>query len=105
MHSIATASHMQYTDSMKTATIPPVRIDPSFRQEIEQSLEGGESLASLVETAVRNEVVRRRVQSEFVRRGIAAIQRSAAAGDGIPAQAVIAKLEMKLAAARGGKHA
>ncbi|EKD97693.1 MAG: hypothetical protein ACD_23C00772G0001 [uncultured bacterium] len=54
---------------------------------------------------MRNEVVRRRVQSEFVRRGIAAIQRSADAGDGIPAQAVIAKLEMKLAAARGDKHA
>jgi hypothetical protein len=85
---------------MKTATIPSVRIAPSFRQEMEQSLEGGESLASLVETAVRNEVRRRRAHSEFVRRGMAAIQRTAAAGDGIPAQAVIAKLESKLAAAR-----
>lgn len=90
---------------MKTATIPPVRIDPSFRKEIEQSLEGGESLASLVETAVRNEVTRRRVQSEFVRRGMAAIHRTVAAGDGIPAQAVIAKLESKLATARSSKRA
>lgn len=89
---------------MKTATIPPVRIDPSFRKDIEQSLVGGESLASLVETAVRNEVTRRRVQSEFVRRGMAAIHRTASSGDGVPAEAVIAKLEMKLAAARKSKR-
>jgi len=85
---------------MKTATIPPVRIDPLFRKDMEQSLERGESLASLVETAVRNEVTRRRVQSEFVRRGFAAINRTIAAGDGIPAETVIARLESKLAAAR-----
>ena len=105
MHFIANESHMRYNFVMKTATIPPVRIDPSFRLEIEQSLEGRESLASLIETAVRNEVLRRRVQSEFVQRGIAAIQRTAAAGDGIPAQAVIAKLESKLAAARSSRQA
>ncbi|MFT4242975.1 MAG: YlcI/YnfO family protein [Acidovorax sp.] len=90
---------------MKTATIPPVRVDPAFRQEMEQSLEGSESLASLVETAVRNEVNRRRTQAEFVRRGMAAIERTAAAGDGIPVQAVIAKLEHKLAVARARQRA
>lgn len=90
---------------MKTSTIPPVRIDPLFRQDIEQSLAAGESLASLVETAVRHEVTRRRVQSEFVRRGMAAIDRTAAAGDGVPAEAVVAKLQAKLAAARQTKPA
>lgn len=105
MRSIANASHTRYTGDMKTATIPPVRIDPSFRKDIEQSLEGGESLASLVETAVRNEVTRRRVHSEFIRRGMAAINRTVAAGDGIPAEIVIAKLEAKLAAARSAKKA
>ncbi|MDC8773546.1 XRE family transcriptional regulator [Roseateles albus] len=39
------------------------------------------------------------VQSEFVHRGLSAIARSEAAGDGIPAEQVIAKLEAKLAAA------
>lgn len=104
MQSIANASHLRYTANMKTATIPPVRIDPSFRKDIEQSLEGGESLASLVETAVRNEVARRRVHSEFVRRGMAAIHRTVSSGDGVPAETVIAKLEMKLAAARKSKR-
>lgn len=105
MQTLADASHARYTGGMKTATIPPVRIDPSFRKDIEQSLEMNESLASLVEKAVRNEVTRRRVQSEFVRRGMAAISRTVAAGDGIPAETVIAKLEAKLAAARQAKRA
>ena len=78
---------------MKTATIPPVRIEPAFRAEMEHSLEDGESLASLVETAVRNEVARRQMQSEFVRRGIASVQKTVDMGDGIPAGAVIARLK------------
>lgn len=39
----------------------------------------------------------RQVQSEFVRRGISAINRTLAAGDGIQADTVIAKLESKRA--------
>lgn len=85
---------------MKTATIPPVRIEPEFRKEIEESLVGEESLASLVETAVRHEVARRRMQSEFVRRGLCAIEDTLASGNGIAADVVLAKLENKLAATR-----
>lgn len=96
---------MQYTAGMKTATIPPVRIAPSFRQDMEESLAEGESLASLVETAVRKEVTRRQMHSEFVRRGMAAIERTATAGDGIPAATVIGQLEAKLAAAKRAKGA
>lgn len=90
---------------MKTATIPPVRVEPQFRDEIEQSLEDGETMAGLVEAAVRAEVVRRREQGEFIRRGLAAIARTKHDGDGIPADAVIAKLEAKLAAARKARRA
>ena len=90
----------QYNAVMKTATIPPVRIEPSFRAEMESSLHPDESLASLIETAVRSEVKRRLVQAEFLRRGIAAIQRTTVAGDGIRASRVIAKLEAKLALAK-----
>ena len=85
---------------MKSATIPPVRVEPAFRQEMELSLEHNESLANLVETAVRNEVKRRQAQTEFMRRGLASIQRTVATGEGIPAESVIAKLEAKLAAAK-----
>ncbi|MCC9597505.1 MULTISPECIES: YlcI/YnfO family protein [unclassified Rubrivivax] len=85
---------------MKSTTIPPVRIEPQFREEIEQALEEGESLASLVEQAVRTEVARRRDQAEFVRRGLAAVARSEADGDWVPAETVLDRLEARLSKAR-----
>lgn len=90
---------------MKTAAIPPVQIEPQFRDDIEQSLVEVETMAGLVETAVRAEVTRRREQSEFIRRGLAAIARTVSANDGIPAGAVLARLEAKLAAARTARRA
>lgn len=97
---VAGVSHSRYNWGMKTTTIPPVRIEAQFREEIEGALEDGETMASLVETAVRKEVVRRRENSEFIRRGLAAIKRSTEADDGIPAEDVIAKLQAKVDAAR-----
>lgn len=88
---------------MKTATIPPIRVEPSFRLELEGVLEQGESLSEFVESAVRSTVQQRRNQAEFVRRGIAAIEVTKRTGGGIPAEVVIAKLEAKLAAARRSK--
>lgn len=85
---------------MKTATIPPVRVSAKFRAELDKSLEKGETLAALVEKAVGNEVMRRKFEAEFVRRGLAAIARTQKDKTGIPADAVIAKLEARLAAAR-----
>jgi predicted transcriptional regulator len=90
---------------MKTATIPPVRVESAFRDDMQQALLDGESLASLVETAVRSEVNRRRVQAEFIRRGMAAIERTVAANDGVPAEEVIAKLEAKVALAKKTRKA
>ena len=88
---------------MKTATLPPIRVAPDFRLELEGVLEQGESLSQFVENAVRTTVARRKTQAEFVRRGIAAIEATRREGSGIPADVVIAKLEAKLAAARQAK--
>jgi hypothetical protein len=88
---------------MKTATLPPIRVAPDFRLELEGVLEQGESLSQFVENAVRTTVARRKTQAEFVRRGIAAIDATQREGSGIPADVVIAKLEAKLAAARRAK--
>lgn len=65
-----------------------------------QALEEGETMAALVEKAVRGDVARRREHAEFVRRGLAAIKRTVEARDRIPADAVIAKLRAKVAQAR-----
>jgi hypothetical protein len=91
---------LQYNSEMKTATIPPIRVAPEFRIEVEGVLEQGESLSEFVENAVRQTVLKRKHQAEFLRRGIAAIEETKRTGGGIPAEAVVAKLEAKLAAAR-----
>ena len=88
---------------MKTATLPPVRVAPDFRRELEAVLEQGESLSQFVEAAVRSTVARRKSQAEFVRRGMAAIEETKRVGGGIAAEEVIARLEAKLAAAKGAK--
>lgn len=90
---------------MKMATIPPIPIAPAFREEIEQVLYDGEGMEGLVETAVCHEIKRRQPQSEFARRAVAAINRTVAAGDGLPLAAVIARLEAKLAEARRKQQA
>lgn len=88
---------------MKTATLPPIRVAPDFRIELEGVLEQGESLSQFVENAVRTTVAKRKNQAEFIRRGIAAIDATKRNGDGIAAEVVIGKLEAKLAAARQAK--
>jgi hypothetical protein len=85
---------------MKTATLPPIRVAPDFRLELEGVLEQGESLSQFVEYAVRTTVAKRKNQAEFIRRGVAAIEATQRDGGGIPAELVIAKLEAKLVAAR-----
>ena len=57
---------------MKSATLPPLRVDPEFRQAAEAALREGESLSSLMEQSLRGEVNRRRMQAEFIARGLAA---------------------------------
>lgn len=85
---------------MKTATLPPVRVDPALRVEMEQALAEGETLTAMVEVAVRHEVQRRQAQAEFVRRGLAAITATRVNGDGLPAADMLARLEARLAAAQ-----
>ena len=91
---------LQYSDAMKTATIPPIRVAPEFRLEVEGVLEQGESLSEFVEKAVRQSVLKRQHQAELLLRGIASIEETKRAGDGISAETVVAKLEAKLAGAR-----
>lgn len=88
---------------MKTATLPPIRVAPDFKVDLEGVLEQGESLSQFVENAVRTTVIRRKTQAEFIKRGIAAIEATKRQGGGIPAEVVIAKLEAKLSAARQAK--
>ncbi len=97
---IALASHARYIVKMRSATIPPLRVAPEFRSQIESVLTEGETLSSLVEHSIRQEVNRRVTENEFHRRGFEAIAHAERTGVTVPADVVIAKLEAKVLAAR-----
>ena len=57
---------------MKTASIPSLRVNPELRQAAESVLQNGETLSSFVEQSLRANIERRRVQQEFIARGLTA---------------------------------
>ena len=54
---------------MKTAQLPPVRVEPAVREEIESALREGESLSEFLEAAALQAARRRLAQEEFLARG------------------------------------
>lgn len=84
---------------MKTATLPPVRVDPELRRSAEQVLEDGESLSSFVESSIRSEIAHRRMHAEFVSRGLASRASARQHGRYVEASEVLGKLEARLRAA------
>ena len=87
---------------MKTATIPSVRVEPEFRAEVESVLGEGETLSEFVEASVRAGVERRRVQAEFIARGLRSRDEARRTGRYVDADAVVDKLQRKLDTARKG---
>lgn len=85
---------------MKTATIPSVRVEPDFRAEVEAVLADGETLSEFVEASVRASVERRRVQAEFIARGLRSRDEARRTGAYLDADVVIQGLQRKLDAAR-----
>ena len=85
---------------MKTATIPSVRVEPELRAEVEALLDEGETLSEFVESSVRQAAARRRNQAEFLARGLRSLERAERTGEYVDADAVLAKLKTKLAAAQ-----
>lgn len=55
---------------MKTATFPSLRVDAELREAAESVLLEGETLTSMIETAVREAIHRRQARAEFLARGL-----------------------------------
>ena len=85
---------------MKTATIPSVRVEPELRAEVESLLGEGETLSEFVEASVRATVQRRRVQAEFIARGLRSRDEARRTGEYVDADVVVEQLQRKLDAAR-----
>lgn len=63
-------AQLRYTDPVTTSTIPSIRVEPDFRAEVEPVLAERETLSQFVEASVRASVERRRMQAEFIARGL-----------------------------------
>lgn len=82
---------------MKTATLPPLRVEPKLRRAAEAVLREGESLSGLMEQSLRGEVNRRRMQAEFIARGLAAREDARRTGAYYTVDESLARLDAVLA--------
>ena len=83
---------------MKTAVIPQVRVGSELRAQLDSMLLPGESIADFVEASVRRAVELRRVQTDFAARCDASLAEYERTGISVPSDAVLSKLETKVAA-------
>jgi hypothetical protein len=85
---------------MRSATFPPIRVEPEVRAEVEAVLRDGETLTQFIEEAVVAAAAWRRTQAEFVKRGETAIERWKREGGGYKADDVMADLQTRLDSAK-----
>ncbi len=90
---------------MKSATLPPLRVDSEPRAAVEAVLHEGETLSAFVLEAVRLNVERREAQREFIARGLLAREQTRASGEYVGADEMLTRLDATLAAARKGPAA
>ena len=81
---------------MKTTTFPPLRVSPALRKEAESVLEEGETLSAMVLGAVTRDIELRKLEREFIVRGIASGRRAKQTGKYVSAATVVSKLRKHL---------
>lgn len=89
---------------MKTASLPSLRVTPELREAAESVLHEDESLSSFMEKTLREEVNRRRMQSEFIARGLAAREEAKRTGVYYTVDEVMGSLRNILNDARNKKR-
>lgn len=65
---------------MKSATIPPLRVTPELRHAAESVLRDNESLSAFVESSLLKQIEFRKMQQEFIARGLAAREEARTSG-------------------------
>jgi predicted transcriptional regulator len=83
--------------AMKTATIPSLRVDPELRAAAESVLHEGETLSGFMEKALRDGIEQRKLQREFVTRGLAGRDEARQSGEYYSADEVLASMRDMLA--------
>ena len=87
---------MHYTAAMKTAQLPPVRVAPAIRAEIEAVLQEGESLSEFVESSAIEAARRRKAQADFLVRGRASLVEAKRTGELYEADSTLENMRKRL---------
>jgi len=85
---------------MKISTFPSPCVEAELREAAESVLREGETLASLIETAMRETIHRRRAQAAFRARGLRSSEEAKRTDIYHPAPTVHAELQRRLDARR-----
>ena len=92
---------MQRKESvMKTASMPSLRVDPELRHDAESVLRDGETLSSFMEQALRSSIQSRRVQKEFIARGLTSRDEAKRTGEYFTAEDVLVEMQDMLSQAQ-----
>ena len=78
-------------------TLPPLRVEPELRAEAERLLHDDETLSALMQDALKRELHRRRVEQDFIARGLASAEKARQTGEYYPAEDVLDELDAILA--------
>lgn len=84
---------------MKTASFPSLRVAPELRRAAEGVLKEGESLSSFVEQSIKACIDRRRLQAEFIARGLASRDEAMRSREYFSAEEIQRELDGRLNAA------
>jgi hypothetical protein len=82
--------------SMKSASLPSLRVDPELRAAAESVLSDGETLSSFVENSVKAQIRYRQTQREFIARGLAARDEAKRTGIYYTSEEVLGELRAML---------
>ncbi len=85
---------------MKSATLPPLRVEPELRARVEQLLAPGETLSAFVEAAICQAVEHRATNAAFGAKALASREASRASGRYHSASAVLRDLRARARSAR-----
>ena len=85
---------------MKTANMPSLRVDPELRHDAESVLRDGETLSSFMEQALRSSIQSRRVQKEFIARGLTSRDEAKRTGEYFSAEDVLVEMQDMLSQAQ-----
>ncbi|MDE2149309.1 MAG: prevent-host-death protein [Gammaproteobacteria bacterium] len=88
---------------MKSATIPPLRVTPELRQAAESVLRENETLSGFVESSLVRQIEFRKMQQEFIARGLAAREVAWKSGKYVSKEESLAALDAILEKHRGAK--